>query len=150
MNPLKNFKEFVSQGMVKRISPNKNRADSLIKEAESKKSFLESVIKSMSKENYYPNFIVETCYDIILEFVRARMILDGFKSDSHEAEVSYMNELSFSNFEVRFVNELRYFRNGIKYYGKILDEEYADKVLDFLKKIYPKLKKLDKDASCKN
>jgi len=142
MNPLKDFKEFVSQGMVKKISPNKNRSDSLIKEAESKKSFLESVIKSVPKEKVYPNFVVETCYDIIIEFIRAKMILDGFKSDSHEAEVSYMAELGFSSFDVRFVNELRYFRNGIKYYGKMLDKEYADKVFDFLNKIYSKLKKL--------
>lgn len=38
-----------------------------------------------------------------------------------------------------------HFRNGILYYGTRLDEEYAKKVVEFTKKIYPKLKtKCDK------
>ena len=39
-----------------------------------------------------------------------------------------------------FTNDLRYFRNGILYYGKSFDKEYGEKVLDFLNKTYPKLK----------
>ena len=32
------------------------------------------------------NFIVDSCYDIILELVRAKMLLDGYNSGmSHEA-----------------------------------------------------------------
>jgi len=139
---MKSFREFLEQGMIRKTSPNESRARSLVNEAESKKSFMESVIKSMSREKFYPNFIVETCYDIIMELIRARMFLDGFKSESHEAEVSYMVELGLSNYEVRFTDELRYFRNGIKYYGRMLDMEYADKVLLFLNNIYSKLKKL--------
>ena len=80
MIPLKNFKEFLNQGIVKKQSPNKKRA-----------------------------------------------------------EVSYMKELEFSENEVRFMNEVRYFRNGIKYYGKIFTKEYADQVVEFLKKIEGKL-----------
>jgi hypothetical protein len=38
------------------------------------------------------------------------------------------------------MNQLRYFRNGIKYYGKIFDEDYAKKVYNFMKKILLKLK----------
>jgi len=40
----------------------------------------------------------------------------------------------------RFMNDLRFFRNGILYYGKDFDAEYGKKVLDFLNNIYPKLK----------
>jgi len=39
---------------------------------------------------------------------------------------------------------MRFFRNGMLYYGTILDEEYAEKVCNFLNKIYPKLKRLIK------
>jgi len=70
------------------------------------------------------------------------MLFDGYKTDSHEAEVSYMKILEFSENEVNFMNQLRYYRNGIKYYGTILDEEYAKKVFEFVNKIIPKIKKI--------
>ncbi len=73
------------------------------------------------------------------------MLLEGYKSDSHEAEVAYMALLGFSSLDISFMNELKYFRNGVKYYGKILDKEYADKVLAFLNKIHPRLQKLLKE-----
>lgn len=60
---------------------------------------------------------------------------------AHEAEVSYLRVLGFEEKDVQFVNQLRYFRNGMLCYGTMLDEEYAKKVLDFFNKIYPKLNK---------
>jgi len=79
-----------------------------------------------------------------MELIRAKMLIDGFKSsgyNAHEAEVSYLRNLGFPETDVRFANELRYIRNQIKYYGKITDSEYARKVLEFFDKTYPKLKK---------
>jgi hypothetical protein len=35
-------------------------------------------------------------------------------------------------------------RKGMLYYGTILDADYAKKVIEFVKKVYPKLKKLVK------
>ena len=55
------------------------------------------------------------------------------------SEASYMRNLGFSENDVLFMNQLRYFRNGMKYYGKILDKFYAEKVFGFMKKILPKL-----------
>ncbi|MDP3758423.1 MAG: hypothetical protein Q8Q86_01780, partial [Candidatus Daviesbacteria bacterium] len=57
-------------------------------------------------------------------------------------EVSYMRKIDFSEADVSFMNELRYLRNGIKYYGKRLDKKYAEKVLKFLNRLYPILKRL--------
>lgn len=88
-----------------------------------------------------PNYIVDTCYDIILQLVRAKMLTEGYKTDSHEAEVSFMKFLGFSESEVSFMNRLRYYRNGIKYYGTTIDKEYAKKVLLFMNKTYSSLKK---------
>ena len=88
------------------------------------------------------NLVVKNAYDVIMQLIRAKMLLNGFSSSgfgAHEAEVSYLEELSFSENEVSFANELRYFRNGIMYHGKKLDKVYALKVLDFLKKVRRKL-----------
>lgn len=51
-----------------------------------------------------------------------------------------MRNLNFNEEEISFMNSLRYYRNGIKYYGRVFDKEYALKVYDFLIKMYPKIK----------
>lgn len=138
---LRKFTEYVKEGIVKKQTPKKQRALSLVKESEEKKNFLEMLQKSIPKEKMNANFIVDYCYDIIIELIRAKMFIDGYNpGNSHEAEVSYMLILGFSETETRFMDEIRYYRNGIKYYGTILNMEYAKKVLEFTNKMYPQLK----------
>ncbi len=142
---MKNFEEFVRAGTVKKQSPNIHRALSIIKEAGGKKDFLETSLKNIPPEEMNFNFIADSCYDILIEFIRAKMLIDGYNSgSSHEAEVSYMRILGFSESEIRFMDDLRYYRNGTKYYGAILTKEYANKVLEFMKMVYPKLKEFVK------
>ena len=144
---MKSFEEFVKSGKVKKQTPNMHRALSIVKEAEGKRDFLEISLKNIPPEKMNANFIVDSCYDILIELIRAKMFIDGYNSgSSHEAEVSYMKILGFSEFDVRFTDDLRYYRNGTKYYGTVLNKEYADKVLEFMKKIYTKLKELAKSA----
>jgi len=71
------------------------------------------------------------------------MFIDGYNAgNSHDAEVSYMKNLSFAESEIIFMDELRYYRNGIKYYGTMLDMEYAQKVLQYTHLLFPRLRKL--------
>lgn len=144
---IKGFEEFLKLGIVKTQTPNINRAISLIKEAEGKKRFLEVTLKNIPPQQIHYNSVAESCYDILMELIRAKMFIDGFNSkNSHEAEVSYMKILGFTEAEIRFMNEIRYNRNGIKYYGTVIGKEYAEMVLQFMHKIYPKLKQLVKEA----
>lgn len=139
---LKEFKEYLKAGAVKKQAANKNRAASLVKEAGEKKEFLEVALKRIPTERMNPNFIVESCYDIVMELVRAKMFLSGLNASSHEAEVSYMRELGFSEADARFADDLRYGRNGIKYYGTAHTMEFAGKALEFMKKVCPRLREL--------
>ncbi len=142
MKLLKNFGKLLKEGKVKTQTPNKSRANFLIQEAKKTRLFLKKLIKNFEINNENSNSIIKLIYDIIMELIRARMLLNGFGTTgvgAHEAEVSYLKELGFSENEVQFADQLRYFRNGIIYYGKILDKEYAEKVLNFLNRIYPKL-----------
>jgi len=140
---LKKFEEFIVKGLVKKQTSNRQRAISLVKEAESNEKFLKTSLKNIPREEMNPNFVVNSCYDIIMELIRAKMFIDGYNSgNSHEAEVSYMRNLDFSEVDVIFMDELRYYRNGTKYYGTRLDMEYAKKVLQFMNKTVPVLKKL--------
>ena len=138
---LQSFSNYLSNGIVKKQRPNLERARSLIEDSKNKKEFLEDVIKNFKNQNY-PNFVIEYSYDILMQIIRAKMFIDGYNSsNSHEAEVSYLKVLGFNEIDLRFMDELRYNRNGIKYYGNNFEEDYAKKVLEFLNKMYPKLLK---------
>ena len=95
------------------------------------------------------NMFIRLCYDILMELIRSKMLLDGYNASgqgAHEAEVSYLRLLNFKENQIQFFNSLRYFRNGIIYYGKIMDKEYAQKVIDFTIDNYKHIKKtLDND-----
>ena len=140
---MKSFEGFIKKGIVKKQNPDKSRAEFLIKESEKTLRGLNKRVKTMGIDEDNVNSIVKDCYDILMEIIRAKMLLKGYNASglgAHEAEVSYLKMLEFSENDVQFADKLKYFRNGMLYYGTILDEEYAKKVLEFLKKIYPKLK----------
>lgn len=147
MMPLKTFKEYLKDGTARKQSPDKLRARSLISESEGSYKILFSFVEKMELDDSNANHVVKNAYDIIMELIRAKMLSDGFSTTgkgAHEAEVSYLADVGFTNKDVEFINELRYFRNGIVYYGKKFDGAYAKKVLVFLKRLYPLLKKMCK------
>jgi len=145
MRPLKDFDEFLKESVVRKRTPDMPRARSLIEEAEKRNKFLNEILNKIGLLDENANYFIENSYDILIELIRAKLLIDGFSSSgkgAHEAEVSYMRKLNFPESDVGFMNDLRYFRNGILYYGKNFDKEYGKKVLSFLKKTYPKLKEI--------
>ncbi len=145
MRRLKTFEEFLKDGIVRKITPDKQRSESLSAEAERKRNSLKESVEKIGVKDENANNYVEYCYDIIMFLIRAKLFSGGYSSSgqgAHEAEVSYMRNLGFDEPDVRFADEVRYFRNGILYYGKTMDEEYANKVLNFLDKVYPVLRRL--------
>jgi len=145
MRPIKNFDEFIRNGIVKKQSPDKSRAEFLIKEAEISLEGLKERLEKIGINDKNANSIIKDCYDILMELIRAKMLLEGYNASgqgAHEAEVSYMKPLGFSEAEIQFADQMRYFRNGIVYYGKMLDKEYAEKVVKYTKKNYLKLKEI--------
>lgn len=147
LRPIKNFEEFISEGVVKKQSPNKSRARYLIEESKKSYESIKEIKENIGITEKNANIIIRICYDSIMEMIRAEMLIQGFNSSgrgAHEAEVSFLKNLEFSENDIQFMDNLRFFRNGIIYYGKILDKEYASKVFYFLEKIYPVLlKKVD-------
>ena len=73
------------------------------------------------------------------------MLLEGYNAsgfEAHKAEVAYLNVLGFEEKDVKFADQMRYYRNGMIYYGTILDKEYTEKVVKFTKRIYIKLREI--------
>jgi len=142
MKAIKKFEEFLKEGIVKIQNPNKSRAEFLIKSAkQSYENLFENINKIGIRDNN-ANDYVKTCYDLLMEIVRAKMLLKGYNASgigAHESEVSFMRELGFKETEVQFVDQMRYFRNGMLYYGTMLDSEYAKKVISFTKEFYQKV-----------
>ena len=151
MKPIMEFGEFVRMGIVKKQSSDKPRAEFLIKESEQNYKYLLKLIKIMGVEDLNANDYIKKCYDILMELTRAKMLLEGYNASgnrAHEAEVSYLRNIGIKENEVQFIDQMRFFRNGMMYYGTILDGEYAKKVIEFTKEIYFKLRRIidKKDA----
>ena len=145
MSGLKEFDEFIKSGVVSDSTPDIPRAKSLVDDATSRKEFLSKMITKIGLSDEYANYFIENAYDILISLLRAKLLADGYKTrgeGAHEAEVSYMKKLGFSENNTRFMDNLRYHRNGIKYYGKRFDLEYAKKVINFMDYIYPVLIRL--------
>lgn len=136
MRPIKNFNEYIKENIVKKQSPDLNRAKSLIKESKYSEEFLNKILKETHLSEKNANTIIKLIYDIIMEIIRAKMLEKGYNASgfgAHEAEVSYLRILNLKEKDIQFCDQLRYFRNGIIYYGKSFDKEYAKKVINFLK-----------------
>lgn len=143
MRHLKAFEDFLMGGTARKITPDKERSKNLILESERKLKALHESVGKIGIKNENANDYVEHCYDIIMFLVRAKMYKEGYSASgqgAHEAEVAFAGNLGFSEGGLQFLDELRYFRNGILYYGRRLDAEYAKKVLEFMNKVYPKLR----------
>ena len=140
---MKQFDEFIKNGIVKVQKPDRSRADFLTKEAENSHAFLQEKITKLGIRQDNANDYVKSCYDILMELIRAKMLLKGYNATgqgAHEAEISYLQILGFKQTEIQFADQIRFFRNGMLYYGTILDTEYAQKVIEFTKKKYSELK----------
>ena len=145
MKVIRKFDEFVREGIVKQVTEDKNRANNFITESERKYLSLKVMSEKLGITNENANDYVEYCYDIFMHLVRAKMLLAGYNASgfgAHEAEVAYIRVLGFNENDVQFANQLRFFRNGMLYYGTRLDKVYAEKVIEFTKRMYLKLKEL--------
>ena len=144
MRAIRHFDECVREGIVKKQHSDSSRATFLFQEAENSYHNLHEKIQKIKMHNGNANDFVKSCYDIIMELIRAKMLLAGYNASgvgAHEAEVAYLRVLAMRENDVQFVDQMRFFRNGMLYYGTRLDTEYAEKVIAFTKRIYAEMKK---------
>ncbi len=142
---MKEFKEYLEKRIVKRKNPDLSRARDLIEESQRKYDALIETIEKIGIKDENANDIIESCYNILIFLIRAKLHQEGYKAEgfsAHEAEVSYLKNLNFSDTDIDFIDNLRSHRNNILYYGKRFQKENADKILEFLKNTEPKLKEI--------
>jgi hypothetical protein len=92
MSMPKEFEEYVKEGIIRKCSINKPRAEFLINETEKAFRGLNKRLEAMEIDEDNANSIIKDCYDAIMELVRAKLLLTGYSSAgqfAHEAEISY-------------------------------------------------------------
>jgi hypothetical protein len=99
-------------------------------------------LKKWGVDDENANDYIEDCYNILISLIRAKMLEKGYSSSgqgAHEAEVAFSKKLGFNENEIKLLDNLRYFRNRILYYGRKFDKEYAEKIIKFTKEKFKEL-----------
>ena len=136
---IQTFEFYLQKNKVVKISPNPETAQSLMNSVDERTKFLKTIDQS------FPNMIFETVYEIIRESINALMLLEGYKPYSHEVTISFLEKFhknKFLEYDLTTLNDLRIKRNNSFYQGEKISSEFAEKSIQFLEEILPKIKSL--------
>ncbi len=145
LNNMENFEYYLEKQLIRKVSPNLERAKSLIKDGEER-------IKSSSllEIEKFSKIIFENIYDALRDFCDSILLIEGYKSYSHEASISYLLKKGFDISVVKRLDGFRYRRNGSKYYGEFISSEEAKDIkvfyLEIKEKLYSFLKQINKNG----
>lgn len=121
-----------------KASPNKERAASLIETANERIS----IIKEINEKNC--NFVFEDYYSSVLELIQAIVILRGYKVSNHICIGYYLRDVMKREDMFRIFDDIRYKRNSLTYYGKMMEFEVAKQAIDKCKLMLKEIKSMKK------
>lgn len=135
-----NFAACISDGMAKKVLPNKIRAESMLRSAEQ----AIKTAKMIPVTGDTKKTILRELYEGLRECCDALGYLKGYKFNDHES-IGYFikDELRDSNIKTKF-DRYRKLRNGINYYGDDIDIET---VKEALREIPQMIKELQRHRS---
>jgi hypothetical protein len=132
---MKDFEFYIEEGKVKECFKDIELVKSLINDAFERERLINILeVSSMAK------IIFENAYDIIRNILDAILIMDGYKSYSHVASISYLKKYNIDELVILKIDKFRYDRNSSKYYGKDVTEEMAIEIKEFLPLFIKKIK----------
>lgn len=138
------FDYFLKIKEVRKSSSNLELAKALVKDMK------ERIGKaSLLDINGFAKIVFENFYDGLKDFCDALLSLDGFKSYSHQASISYLLKKGFDISIIEELDQFRYKRNGSKYYGEIIEPKDAQQIKDFYNKIKNKIEIILDEAKLK-
>ncbi len=99
---MKEFKYYLNKKDIKKSSKDTELAKSLIKD------MLERIEKSNKlSTNEYSKIIFENMYDALRDFCDALLAINGYKSYSHSASISFLKNIGFND---NIINQMDLFR----------------------------------------
>ncbi|MEM4282489.1 MAG: hypothetical protein QW559_01075 [Candidatus Woesearchaeota archaeon] len=132
------WRECLKQRIAKETKEDKNMIISLLETAE---------IKFNSTDSLADEFLISKIsllYDSLREILEALPIKKGFKIYNHECYTAFLKEILNLSREADIFDNLRKTRNAVNYYGKKLEKEEAEVVVEQLKNLILKFKKMMK------
>ncbi len=134
---MKPFEYYLRSELVKKSRKDVERARFLIKDANGRIDDLNLI--DMEK---LPKIFFEYTYDALRDLCDAVLLLDGYKSFSHEASIVYLSKKGFDVATLGKFDRFRYKRNGSKYYGVPITVMDAKDIKEFYLEIKKKLNKI--------
>lgn len=119
------FKEFLRAGKVKKSRPDMSLAKSLLRMSRSTLAFTSSC--TIDEQN--ASTLLSAAYEGIRQICEAICAINGYKVYSHEAYTSYLQEILGEQALAHKFDRLRKLRNGINYYGEVIDVAQAKQSL---------------------
>lgn len=129
-----NWEECLLHNSAKKVSPDPNRAKSLI---ETSKERL-SLVKEITEKNC--NFVFEDYYTSLIELLQALAFKKGFNILNHVCLGYYLRDFMKREDLYRIFDDLRYKRNSLTYYGSKMDFGVAKQAIQNCKKLIEELK----------
>ena len=118
------------KGFIKKATPSKSLAKSLLEVSEIKDKALDSAkLDDMSVNAYLP-----MAYDALREVLEALCILYGYKVTNHVCLGELLKKLE-PDFDYAGFERFRYARNGINYYGKKIDFQQGKEIIEKIRQM---------------
>jgi|SRR3989344_402167 len=131
-----NFKDFINDGKVRKATPDRFMAESIIKNTFEDLKFLEQTkLTEFSKRKVVSNY-----YDSLRSLLEAISLLKGYKIYSHEAFTYFLKEELNQNLLSLKFDRFRKIRNGLNYYGKSIQLNEAKEIIEELKRAINEIK----------
>jgi hypothetical protein len=125
-----------------KVTPNKEKAQSILKMVETTLAMIEQVDKEK-----FPSNVAKEYYEVIRELTSIILLLDGYKAigeGAHKKQIEYLeaNYKEFSKAEIVLMDDLRITRNKIAYDGFFVKESYVERKLPDIRMVIDKLKEI--------
>lgn len=119
--------ECIEKGIVRKTRKDTHLVRSLLEMSKIKESIVKPIhLDQTNIQGYYP-----MAYDSLRELMEAICILDEKKVTNHECLGKQLKHLH-PDFDIYLFERLRIARNGINYYGAIIDLEQGKKFIEYI------------------
>ena len=130
------FEDFIKEGKVRKATPDRFMAESIIKNTFEDLKFLEQTkLTEFSKRKVVSNY-----YDSLRSLLEAISLLKGYKIYSHEAFTYFLKDELHQNILSLKFDLFRKIRNGLNYYGKSIQLNEAKEIIEELNRVINEIK----------
>ena len=130
----KDWSECIEFGKSFRITPDIEKAKSLLETAEER---IQQTNKEIKVENV--NFVFEDYYTSIIEIIHGIVSFDGYKVLNHICLGNYLRDILKKEALYIIFDDLRFKRNSLEYYGKRMDFETGKDAIEKSKRLVKEL-----------